>query len=213
MGILSELFKQGIKKPSTNAFPVKYAPDISTLKKVGKGEISLDDLAPPVNVPPGFRGRVHYYRNRCTGCQMCTQVCPSKAIEFMTEEKKIKIYIARCTFCEMCVDVCPVDALAMGNDKESFLLADYDKYSEFLITTEDPDPDPGKARARRTKKTTKTGPEEEPRDRHEEEPELTVEAVVEPDGSSSEEPETIPPEDIKDSEAEVSEDPTPTGDS
>jgi len=141
MGILSELFKQGIKKPATNPFPVRHAPDTATLAKLAKGELTLDELEPTVKVPENFRGRAQYYKNRCVGCGMCTKVCPSKAIEFIKEEKKIKIYVARCTFCQMCVDICPVEALEMGHGRDSFLLADYEKYSEALITVEDPEPE------------------------------------------------------------------------
>ncbi|HID71992.1 MAG TPA: 4Fe-4S dicluster domain-containing protein [Thermoplasmata archaeon] len=137
MGILGELFKQIIKKPATNPFPVKYAPSTETLKKVAKGEVTLDQLNPPVPTPDHFRGRVMYYKDRCIGCRMCLRVCPSKAIEFIKEEKKIKIYVGRCTFCEMCVNICPKDALEMSGD---FLMADYEPYAETLITTGDPEP-------------------------------------------------------------------------
>ena len=149
MGILSELFKQGMKKPATNPFPLKHAPNTATLARIAKGELTLDELEPTIKVPEHFRGRVKYYKNRCIGCRMCMKVCPSKAIEFIKEEKKIKIYVARCTFCQMCVDICPVEALGMGDDVDSFLLADYDKYSEALITTEDPDPDPERAKGKK----------------------------------------------------------------
>ena len=146
MGILHELFKQGLKKPDTNPFPVVYAPDTATLMKVKNGDIPISALAQPVPIPEGFRGRVHYYKNRCIGCKSCLKVCPSKAIEYIPEEKKIKIYVARCTFCQMCVDICPpnASALKMGNESAfDFLLADYDPYTDALITVEDEDPDPG----------------------------------------------------------------------
>ena len=155
MGILAEIFKQAIKKPATNVWPVKYAPPTSALMAIKDGKLTLDELAklpgndPPVKVPDGFRGRVLYYKDRCIGCKSCLKVCPSKAIEFIPDEKKIKIYVARCTFCQMCVDICPpkVQALAVSHGPYDFLMAEVDQYASNLITTQDPDPDPDRPKA------------------------------------------------------------------
>lgn len=124
-----ELLKQLFKNPFTNKFPAKYAPDSATnfLDKVEKGKIKI---IPPIETPPNFRGKLQYDREKCTGCKLCIKVCPSNAIEFLSDKKKIKIYLARCTFCSQCTDVCPVDALNMSNE---WLLADTDKYSANLI--------------------------------------------------------------------------------
>jgi ferredoxin len=120
---------QMLKKPFTNKFPVKYAPSSPSrfLEKVEKGEIKIN---PPVPVPERFRGRITYDKDKCIGCRLCLQVCPSEAIEYKTEEKKIRIYLARCTFCAQCNEVCPVSCLSMSNE---FLLSDTDKYSNSLI--------------------------------------------------------------------------------
>jgi formate hydrogenlyase subunit 6/NADH:ubiquinone oxidoreductase subunit I len=81
-------------------------------------------------VPKGFRGKIQYDKDKCIGCKLCIKVCPSEAIEFVEENKKIKIYLSRCTFCSQCNDICPVKCLSMSNE---FLLADSDKYSKDLI--------------------------------------------------------------------------------
>ena len=129
MGILKVLLKQLVQTPATNKFPAKYAPKstIQLLDKIGKGELKL---IPPIPVQPRFRGKIAYDRENCTGCQLCIKVCPTKAIEFIPEEKKVKIFISRCCVCAQCVDICPFNTLAMTED---FLLSSYDKYADELV--------------------------------------------------------------------------------
>ena len=129
LAMLPKVFVQMFKRPYTNKFPAKYAPSSTTkfLENVGAGKAKL---IPPIETPEGFRGKIQYDKEKCTGCKLCIKVCPSSAIEFKEEEKKIKIYLARCTFCSQCNDVCPANCLSMSNE---FLLADADKYSPDLI--------------------------------------------------------------------------------
>jgi formate hydrogenlyase subunit 6/NADH:ubiquinone oxidoreductase subunit I len=123
------VFKQLFQKPATNIFPAKYAPEsiLSLLDKVAKQEVKLH---PPVAVPPRFRGRIAFDRENCIGCQQCYKICPTRAIEWLPEEKNVKILISRCCFCAQCVDICPVNTLAMTDE---FLLASYDKYAGELV--------------------------------------------------------------------------------
>ena len=123
------VFKQLFQKPATNIFPAKYAPEsiLSLLDKVAKQEVQLH---PPIALPPGFRGRIVYDRENCIGCQQCYKICPTRAIEWLPEEKKVKVFISRCCFCAQCVDICPVNTLAMTDE---FLLATYDKYADELV--------------------------------------------------------------------------------
>jgi NAD(P)H-quinone oxidoreductase subunit I len=127
--MLPKAFSQMFKKPWTNKFPAKYTPSNTTrfLQQVQAGKAKIN---PPVELPPGFRGKIQYDKEKCTGCQLCIKVCPSGAIEFKPEEKKIKIYLARCTFCSQCNDVCPFKCLSMSNE---FLLADSNLYSKDMI--------------------------------------------------------------------------------
>ena len=87
-----ELIRQLFHKPATNCFPVKYYPSKTTvtdiMKKVQNGEIKINS---PVEIPDKFRGKIAYEREKCIGCRLCVRVCPSRAIEFLPEEKKIKI--------------------------------------------------------------------------------------------------------------------------
>jgi formate hydrogenlyase subunit 6/NADH:ubiquinone oxidoreductase subunit I len=123
------VFKQLFQRPATNIFPAKYAPEstLSFLDKVAKQEVALH---PPIALPPRFRGKIAFDRENCIGCQQCYKICPTRAIEWLPEEKKVKIFISRCCFCAQCVDICPVTTLAMT---EEFLLASYDKYADNLV--------------------------------------------------------------------------------
>jgi formate hydrogenlyase subunit 6/NADH:ubiquinone oxidoreductase subunit I len=123
------IVKQLFQKPATNIFPAKYAPEstLSFLDRVAKQELKLH---PPVTVPPRFRGKIAYDRENCIGCQQCYKICPTKAIEWLPEEKKVRVFVSRCCFCAQCVDICPVNTLAMT---EEFLLASYDKYADELV--------------------------------------------------------------------------------
>lgn len=124
-----KIFKSLFKKPVTNLFPAKYAPDsvLDLFEAVEDGKAELNE---PINTPKDFRGRLRYDKDTCIGCQQCMTVCPSQAISFQPEEEKIKISISRCTFCSQCVEICPVNCLEMSDE---FLLADFDKYSDDLI--------------------------------------------------------------------------------
>ena len=129
MEIVKILLRQLVQTSATNKFPAKYAPKstIQFLDKVKRGELKL---IPPIAVPPRFRGKIALNREKCTGCQLCIKVCPTKAIEFIPEEKKVKIVVARCCFCAQCSDICPVGALSMTDE---FLLSSYDKYADELV--------------------------------------------------------------------------------
>jgi formate hydrogenlyase subunit 6/NADH:ubiquinone oxidoreductase subunit I len=131
MKMVKVLLKQLFQTPATNKFPTKYAPasTIEFLDKVKKAKLKM---TPPIEVPPGFRGKISYDREKCTGCQLCIKVCPTKAIEFIPEEKKVKIFLARCCFCAQCNDICPPKALSMTDE---FMLSSYDKYAEELVVT------------------------------------------------------------------------------
>jgi len=123
------ILRQLFLNPATNKFPAKYAPasTIQFLDSVTKGELKM---IPPVPVPPKFRGRIAYNKGGCTGCRLCISICPTRAVEFIPEEKKVKIFVSRCCFCAQCVDICPPQVLSMTDE---FLLASYNKYADELV--------------------------------------------------------------------------------
>jgi NAD(P)H-quinone oxidoreductase subunit I len=126
------ILRQLLRRPATNLFPAKYAPEsiLSFLGAVARQEVQMQ---PPVAVPTGFRGKIAYDRENCSGCQQCYRICPTQAIVWLAEEKKIKVFISRCCFCAQCVDVCPVNTLEMTGE---FLLASYDKYADELVVVD-----------------------------------------------------------------------------
>ncbi len=127
-----ELVKQFFNEPATNLFPVKGHPGNvhRTLKAVESGKAKLN---PPVEVPQGFRGKVQYDRQACIGCQMCIKVCPSSAIEFIPDGKKVKFYMTRCTFCALCTEICPKKCIRMS---DQFIMVNTDKYGPDMVVVD-----------------------------------------------------------------------------
>jgi formate hydrogenlyase subunit 6/NADH:ubiquinone oxidoreductase subunit I len=127
--MIPELLKQLLSMPATNTFPAKYLPPSVTefLKKVGAGEAVIH---PTIATPPKFRGKITYDREGCTGCSLCVKICPSHAIEFLPETKRIRIWVTQCVFCGQCTDICPKGGLVMSDE---FLLANEDRFGEDQI--------------------------------------------------------------------------------
>jgi NADH-quinone oxidoreductase chain I len=82
-------------------------------------------------VPERFRGAQILKRHpdgkeRCVGCGLCSEICPSAAItmetsEGLDHEKQVDFYqidLGLCIYCGYCQEVCPVDAIFLGNDYE-----------------------------------------------------------------------------------------------
>jgi formate hydrogenlyase subunit 6/NADH:ubiquinone oxidoreductase subunit I len=132
MKMIKVLLKQLFAPAATNKFPAKYAPESATAF-LGKVTKDSSILIPPVAVPDRFRGKIAYDRDTCIGCKLCIRVCPTKAIEFIPEDKKVKIFISRCCFCAQCNEICPTNSLSMTDE---FLLSNYDKYADELIVTQ-----------------------------------------------------------------------------
>ena len=97
--------------------------------------------------PERLRGLVKWQPEKCTGCGLCAQDCPSGAIEVITLDKQAKRYALtyhadRCTFCAQCVHSCRHGCLEMSS--RDWELAALSKEA-FLIYRENRDAEPGLA--------------------------------------------------------------------
>jgi len=76
----------------------------------------------PVEVKPGYRGRIEYNPDKCFNCGMCIKVCSPGAItretEIVGKEEKITFMfdLTSCTFCGTCQDFCHSNAIELTDD-------------------------------------------------------------------------------------------------
>ncbi|MEW6526853.1 MAG: 4Fe-4S binding protein [Spirochaetota bacterium] len=130
LGMVYKVVEQLFAKKSTNYFPSKYILE-DTATTLNKGAIH-----PPIAVKEGFRGRLEYNVETCTGCGLCSKVCPANAIELYPalindkKTKRIVIYLSRCTYCQECVTICPKNSIQITSH---FCMADYNKYNASLV--------------------------------------------------------------------------------
>ena len=66
----------------------------------------------------GYRGRQILDLEKCTGCPVCSTVCPNQAIELVEfhGKKYPQIHLGKCCFCALCVEYCPRGAIQMTRE-------------------------------------------------------------------------------------------------
>lgn len=73
----------------------------------------------PLQLPPGFRGKVVMNAHLCNGCGLCVQDCPASALKIERFDKqhfRIVYNPARCAYCGQCAISCHRGAIHLTND-------------------------------------------------------------------------------------------------
>ncbi len=118
MAMERELLKNAASKPCTLAYPFEKR-----------------------EMPKGNRGRHDYDEAKCTGCGMCSRVCPSFAIELKGLGPKcegLKINLGACLFCQQCEESCPTGAIWLTTAYELAVINKADQILEFKRTPRAP---------------------------------------------------------------------------
>ena len=50
--------------------------------------------------------------DRCNGCGLCAQLCPTHAVE-MIDARPAIVRVQDCAYCGMCEEMCPVEAIGL----------------------------------------------------------------------------------------------------
>jgi formate hydrogenlyase subunit 6/NADH:ubiquinone oxidoreductase subunit I len=49
----------------------------------------------------------------CVDCGICSSVCPSGALQFEADTRRLQFETARCLVCEQCIPSCPLEAISL----------------------------------------------------------------------------------------------------
>jgi len=118
MAMERELLKNAASKPCTLIYPFEKR-----------------------EMPKGARGKHAYDEAKCTGCGMCSRVCPSFAIELKGLGPKcegLKINLGACLFCQQCEESCPTGAIWLTPEYELAVIKKADQILEFKRTPRAP---------------------------------------------------------------------------
>ena len=92
-------------------------------------------------MPKGSRGKHEYDEAKCTGCGMCSRVCPSFAIELKGLGPKcegLRVNLGACLFCQQCEESCPTNAIRLTVAYELAVINKADEILDFKRTPHPP---------------------------------------------------------------------------
>ena len=93
-----EVFRNLLRKPATERYPsVKPA------------------------MPRGFRGRIGFSPDKCTGCKLCERDCPSDAISMVKVGQntfQAQVDLSKCIYCGQCAESCRRGAIDITQEFE-----------------------------------------------------------------------------------------------
>lgn len=109
---------------------------LKTLKKDAADALTLEWILHVKNY------KLALDKNRCVGCQICTQACPKQAITTTPQPKqpqqkmqkaKVDIDLAKCNFCGICDVTCPHGAITVThNDQHDLNILAKETYPELV---------------------------------------------------------------------------------
>lgn len=73
------------------------------LTAIAKGKVQIEGVGAEI------------IEDKCTGCKICNDMCPYKAVEYIADKKKSKVNDALCKACGTCVAACPCSAIKAKN--------------------------------------------------------------------------------------------------
>jgi heterodisulfide reductase subunit A len=85
---------------------------------MAKGSVTIEAITPVIST------------EKCTGCGMCTRVCPYHAITVNKERKKAEVIEAACSGCGACGAECPFGAIEMIHFSDEQIYAQIDAVTE-----------------------------------------------------------------------------------
>jgi formate hydrogenlyase subunit 6/NADH:ubiquinone oxidoreductase subunit I len=118
MAMERELLKNAFSKPCTLIYPFEKR-----------------------EMPKGTRGKHEYDEAKCTGCGMCSRVCPSFAIELKGLGPKcegLRVNLGACLFCQQCEESCPTNAIRLTVVYELAVINKSDEFLDFKRTPRPP---------------------------------------------------------------------------
>lgn len=67
------------------------------------------------------RGKPVWEIEKCIGCSLCVNICPSQAIELVGRGQRSEIiyYQSKCLFCGECIDICPTNTIRSVSEYKS----------------------------------------------------------------------------------------------